>query len=81
MPRVYVGLRCPDRNVVVLFLFNCAADLSLGWARREERKRGKRQSEREREGGWEGERGRDLRDGTRERKSERERERARATDR
>ena len=68
---IFIGLQ------VVLFLFNYAADLSLGWARREERKRGERhvvvQNERERE--------REERNAAREKERERERERARATDR
>jgi hypothetical protein len=52
-----------------LFLFNYAADLSRGWARREERKRGERQNERERE----------RREKCSARKRERKRESARAT--
>lgn len=66
---IFIGLQ------VVLFLFNYAADLSLGWARREERKRGERhvvvQNERERE----------RREKCSARKRERKRERARARDR
>ena len=62
---IFIGLQ------VVLFLFNYAADLSLGWARREERKRGERQNERERE----------RRAKCSARKRERKRERARETDR
>ena len=77
MPRVYVGLQV---SVVVLFLFNCAADLSLGWARREERKRREerdRTKERGRVGGREreGPEGWNAREKVRERKGESARDR------
>ena len=65
---IFIGLQV----VSVLFLFNYAADLSLGWARREERKRGERQNERERE--------RREKSG-RAKEREKERERARDSDR